>query len=369
MPIYTAKPYVDEQMCQDVVAVLKSGMITQGQKVEELEEKFASYCGSSYAAALSSGTAGLHAALYVAGIGPGDEVITSPFTFVATFNSILMVGAKPVFVDIDYKTFNIDPEALDKAITSKTKAIIPVHLYGLLANMEKISAIAKKYKLIIIEDACQAHGAEFRGKRAGAFGDFGVFSLYATKNMMSGEGGMVISNNSDYIEKIKSFRHQGQSVHERYKYIGFGYNYRMTDIHAVIGLHSLAKLDEFNLKRQRNADLFNEYLKNVEGLETPVSPDQYRHVYHQYTIKIDINKYGRSRDELVEELVKNDIYPGIFYPKPLHLYDIFANLGYKSGDFPVAEDVSMRVLSLPVHPGVTEDEVKKIVSVICEFKK
>ena len=368
MAIYTAKPYIDEKICNDVVSVLKSGMIVQGPKVKELEEKFSRKCNVKYCAAVNSGTAALHSALFSAGIQPKDEVITTPFTFVASANSILMVGAKPVFVDIDEKTFNIDPDKIEAKITHKTKAILPVHLYGLMADMEKIISIAKKHHLIVIEDAAQAHDAEINGKKAGSIGKVGVFSLYATKNIMAAEGGLVTSDNREIIERVKSFRHHGQSSNGQYDYIDFGYNYRMTDIHAVIGLNQLEKLEEFNEARRRNARIYNEYLGEIEGITTPYIPKGYKHVYHQYTIKIDHRKFGHSREELIRELNNNDIFPAVFYPKPLHLIPTYKKYGFKEGDFPIAEKLSEEVLSLPVHPGINKNDVEKVFWVVKNLK-
>jgi dTDP-4-amino-4,6-dideoxygalactose transaminase len=368
MSIYTAKPYIDEKICNDVVSVLKSGMLVQGPKVKELEEKFSKKVNVKYCAAVNSGTAALHSALFSAGIQTGDEVITTPFTFVATANSILMVGAKPVFVDINEKTFNIDPDKIEKKITPKTKAIIPVHLYGLMTDMEKIINIAKNHNLLVIEDAAQAHDAEINGEKAGSIGGIGTFSLYATKNMMSAEGGLVTSNNEDFIEKVKSFRHHGQSHKGRYNYTGFGYNYRMTDIHAVIALNQLEKLEEFNTARQRNAKLYNEYLNEIGGITTPYIPKGYKHVYHQYTIKINYKIFGHSREELISKLNSNDIFPAIFYPQPLHLIPTFRRDGFEEGDFPIAEKISSEVLSLPVHPGIKENDIEKVYKVIKNLK-
>ena len=369
MSIYTAKPYIDEKICNDVVSVLKSGMIAQGPKVRELEEKFSKKCGTKYCAAVNSGTAALHSALFAAGVKAGNEVITTPFTFIATANSILMVGAKPVFVDIDEKTFNLNPDEIEKKITDKTKAIIPVHLYGLMADMEKINDIAKKYNLKVIEDAAQAHSAEINKKKAGSISDIGAFSLYATKNMMSAEGGLVTSNNEYFIEKVKSFRHHGQSPNKQYNYIDFGYNYRMTDIHASIALNQLAMLSDFNKKRNKNANLYNKYLKDIDGIITPFIPEGYNHVFHQYTIKIKSELFGHSRNEILEELNKRGIYPGIFYPEPLHLFPSFQKFEYKKSDFPISERISTEVISLPVHPAVGEKDVIRISEIIKNFKR
>jgi dTDP-4-amino-4,6-dideoxygalactose transaminase len=367
--LYIAKPYIDDLICQDVISVLKSGNIVQGPKVKQLEEEFSKFSQVMYCAAVNSGTAALHSALFAIGIGPGDEVITTPFTFVATANSILMAGATPVFADVDEKTFNIDPKEIEKKITSKTKAIIPVHLFGQPAEMDKISDLAEHYNLKIVEDACQAHGAYYKNKRVGGLGDIAAFSLYATKNMMAGEGGLVTSNNEEYIERVKSFRHHGQSLNEGYNYISFGYNYRMTDINAVIGINQLKKLEEFNNIRNRNALLYNEALKEIKGIEIPFKGDNCSHVYHQYTIKIDSKKFGHSRADLVNELNRNDIFPGIFYPKSLHLFPTFKEFGYKENDFPVSESVSNLVLSLPVHPGISENDIQKVINVISRFSK
>lgn len=362
--IFTAKPYIDEETCNSVLEVLRSGMITQGVKVAELERNFAEYCGVKYSAALNSGTAALHAGLFALGVDRGDEVITSPFTFVASANSILMTGATPVFADIDEDTFNISPNDIQNKITDNTKVIMPIHLYGLLSNMPEILALAADANLTVLEDACQAHGATLNGQKAGSFGDVSAFSLYATKNIMAGEGGVLTSNNESYIENVKSFRHHGQSLVAQYNYTGFGYNYRMTDIHAAIGLRQLTMAEVFTKKRLENASILDKGLAGISGITIPSIPENYGHVYHQYTIKVDASKYGRSRDELVQDLQRNNVFPGIFYPKPLHTYPVFQKFGYKEGDFPVSEKVSQQVLSLPVHPQITEEDLSRIINII-----
>ena len=368
MKIYNAKPIISAEMIDEINKVLKSGLLVQGPKVEELEQNFASYCGTSYCSALNSGTAALHSALHVLGIERGAEVITSPFTFAASANSILMVGAKPVFVDIDPITFNIDANKISKKINCKTKAIMPIHLYGLLANMPEITSIANHYSLRVIEDASQAHGAELNGMKAGSFGDIGTFSFYATKNIMTIEGGCITTNNEELNNRVKRFRHHGQSLNEQYNYLDFGYNYRLTDLQAVIGLGNLSQIEYLNLRRVENAVLYNDFLGDIEGITIPNVPTGYKHVFHQYTIKIG-EAYGKSRDSLVEELKLNEIFPGVFYPNPLHTYPVFQRLGYKFGDFPVAESISKQVISLPVHPGVTPADIEKICEVIINFKK
>ncbi|MDP2414346.1 DegT/DnrJ/EryC1/StrS aminotransferase family protein [Daejeonella sp.] len=362
--IFTAKPFIDEDTCNSVLEVLRSGMITQGVKVAELEAKFAEYCGVKYSAALNSGTAALHAGLFALGVDKDDEVITSPFTFVASANSILMMGAKPVFADIDEDTFNIDPKNIQNKITAKTKVIMPIHLYGLLSDMPQIQTLANAAKITILEDACQAHGATLNDQKAGSFGDVSAFSLYATKNIMAGEGGVLTSNNESFIENVKSFRHHGQSLVTQYNYTGFGYNYRMTDIHAAIGLSQLKMAENFNRKRLENAAILNKGLSGISGITIPSVPSNYGHVYHQYTIKVDVGKYGRTRDELVQDLQRNNVFPGIFYPKPLHTYPVFQKFGYKEGDFPVSEKISQQVLSLPVHPQITNEDLNRIINII-----
>jgi len=362
--ISISKPLIGKEEKEAVLKVLDSGMLAQGPKVKEFEEKFAEFCGAKYAIAVNSGTAALHAALYSMGIKSGDEVITVPFTFVATANCIIMQGAKPVFVDVDEKTFNIDVKQIEKKITKKTKAILPVDLYGQIYNYPELKKIAEKYNLVILEDACQAVGAELDGKKAGTFGDTSAFSFYATKNMITGEGGMITTNNEKFAEMAKRFRHHGQSEQTRYEYYDLGYNYRMMDIQAAIGLEQLKKINNLTNKRIENALYLTKNLKDVKGIEVPFVKKNAKHVFHQYTIKVN----PVIRDRLVSYLKEKEIGTGIYYPKPLHLHPFFTKLGYKQGDFPVAEKLSKQVISLPVHPALTKDELDKIIKAIKEFK-
>ncbi|PIU02642.1 MAG: aminotransferase DegT, partial [Candidatus Diapherotrites archaeon CG09_land_8_20_14_0_10_32_12] len=251
--IVVSKPYLDSKERKAVMGVLKSGILAQGPKVVELEKRFAEKVGTKYCIALNSGTAALHAGLYGLKIGQGDEVITTPFTFVATANPIIMLGAKPIFVDVDEKTFNIDPTKIEEKITPKTKAILPVHLYGLCCDMDSINAIAKKHNLVVLEDACQSHNAKYKGKFAGNLSNAGAFSLYATKNMMSGEGGLLTTNSEEVMERAQRFRQHGMQQSGDYAYIDLGYNYRLTDVLASIALVQLDRLDTFTNKRQKNA--------------------------------------------------------------------------------------------------------------------
>lgn len=366
--IHIAKPLIGEEEQKAVLEVLKTGMIAQGAKVKELEEKFAKLCGTKYAIATNSGTSALHAALYCLGIKPGDEVITTPFSFIATANCILMQGAVPVFVDIKEDTFDIDPEAVKKKITSKTKAIIPVDIFGQPYEIDEINKIAKEHNLKVIEDACQAVNSDINGKKAGSFGDAAAFSLYATKNITSAEGGILTTDNEEYYELAKRFRHHGQSEQTRYEYFDLGYNYRMTDIQAAIALAQLAKVDEFTNKRIENAGLLGKELENIKGIKLPAVRQGAKHVFHQYTILVE-DDFGISRDELMVKLKEKGIGSAVFYPKPLHLVPFYQKMGWKEGDFPVAEKMCRRVLSLPVHPGVTKEDVILITQTIKDIQK
>ncbi|KKU75877.1 MAG: hypothetical protein UY01_C0002G0020 [Candidatus Nomurabacteria bacterium GW2011_GWB1_47_6] len=361
--ISVSRPSINKKEIALVAKVLKSGKITQGPLVAEFEKKFARKFGARYAVALNSGTAALHAALHAIGVRAGDEVITTPFTFVATANAILMCGAKPVFVDISEDDFNLDPKLIEKKITPKTKAILPVDLYGLPYDADAISKIAKKNKIKIIEDACQAHGAKFSNKYAGTLGDIGAFSFYATKNMTTGEGGMILTNVKKYAEQTRQFRHHGQVMGKPYEYLGIGFNYRMNDLAAALGLEQLKKLDFFNRKRIENAEFFSEQLKNIPGLKLPKVEKNKKHVFHQYTVRIT-KEFKILRNQLKIYLEKKGIASAIYYPMPLHLSPHLAKLGYKKGDFPVAERLSKEVLSLPVHPLLTKKDLKQIMSVI-----
>jgi dTDP-4-amino-4,6-dideoxygalactose transaminase len=358
-----ARPIMEDEEKKAVMEVLSSGMLAQGKKVEELEKRFAEYCGVKYAAAVNSGTAALHTALYALGIGNGDTVITSPFTFVATANSILMQNANVAFADIKPDTFNIDPEKIE--ISPDTKAITSVDLFGQLADYDRIESLAQEQNLKLIEDSAQAIGAEFKGGKAGSFGDIACFSLYATKNLTSGEGGMITTDNEDSWNKARSFRSHGQGPDSKYHYNDLGFNYRMTEISAAIALEQLKKVNRFNEIRRNNAKILNDHLGQVPGITTPFEKPDHKHAFHQYTILID----NKKRDHVIDHLKKNDIGCAIFYPEPLHLSRHLMGLGYKEGDFPVAEDASSRVLSLPIHPSVSESDLEKIADTLKEALK
>jgi perosamine synthetase len=284
--IPVSKPYIGEAEKQAVMEVLDSGMLAQGPRTAKFEERFAQACGVKHAVATSSGTTALHIALLAHGIGEGDEVITTPFTFIASANSILFTGAKPVFVDIQPDTFNLDPGLIERAITPKTKAIMPVHLYGYVCDMDALQAIADKHGLIIIEDACQAVGASYKDKKAGSFGT-GCFSLYATKNVMSGEGGMITTNDDAIAEQCQLLRSHGMK--RRYYHDMLGFNFRMTDLCAAIGLVQLDRLEDFTAKRRANAAYLN---SKINSVITPRVKENYGHVWHQYTVRVDGGLYA-----------------------------------------------------------------------------
>ena len=357
-----AKPIIGDEEIENVVEVLKSGMIAQGPKVEEFEQKFAEWVGADYGIAVNSGTAALHVALLSCGIGEGDEVITTPFTFIASGNSILYTGAKPVFADIDLKTYTLDPSSIEPLITENTKAILPVQLYGQSADMDEINEIAEKYGLIVIEDAAQAHGATCNGKKVGSMGDMSCFSFYPTKNMTTSEGGIITTDDEDLAENAKVFRAHGASV--RYHHDEIGYNFRMTDISAAIGLAQLDKIDEFNDKRIANAAYLNEGLKDVDGIVTPYCAPDSRHVYHQYTIRVEKG----DRDDWVESINEFGVGTGIHYPIPLYNQPIYKTLGIE-GYCPNAELAADNVISLPVHPSLTKEDLDLVIEAVKRASK
>lgn len=346
-----AKPLLGEEEIKGIKAVFDSGMLAMGDYVNDFEKRFADYIGVKHAIAISNGTAALTAALHSL-IKEGDEVIVPSFSFIASATSILFNKGKPVFVDIDPGTFNIDPSKIEAAITDKTRAIMPVHLYGQVCDMDPIIEIADKHGLAIVEDACQAHGAEYKGKKAGSFG-VGCFSFYATKNMTTGEGGIITTNDGELADKLRLFLDHGMK--ERYKHSSVGYNFKMTNIQAAIGIPQLKKLDKFNDKRIGNAKFYDKELKDVVTI--PKVLDKCKHVYHQYTIMSD------QRDKLKNYLADKGVGSEIYYLIPIHKQDIF-NLDL---NLPNTEDATKRVLSIPVHPGLSDDERKMVVESVKGF--
>ena len=342
---------------------LRSGQLVQGEVTEKLESEFAKYHRAQHAIAVNSGTAALHCALYALGIKAGDEVITSPFTFAATANAILMLGATPVFVDIDESTFNLDPSQIEAQISKKTKAILTVDLYGQLADYVQIRKIAKKYKLPIVADSCQAIGAELAGQKVSQLTDIACFSLYATKNMMCGEGGMITTNSAKLNKLCRQLRNHGQKEGQRYEYVDLGFNYRLTDVFSSLALEQLKKVDKLNKKRLANAKFLLAKLKNIKGLILPTINKDSTHVFHQFTIHITPD-FVLSRAKLMAYLLENGIASNIYYPKALHE---FSHFGQQKGAFPITEKISSQVLSLPVHPFLKKKELLYLVKIIQQY--
>jgi perosamine synthetase len=360
--IRLSKPDVDESDIKAVTDTLRSGTLVQGPRAVAFENAFASYAGVNHAVAVSSGTAALHCAVHALGIGPGDEVITTPFTFIATASSVMYERAKVVFADIKPEDYLINPSEIKKKVTKRTKAVITVDLFGKLCDYETIRSVIPK-NVAVIEDAAQAVGAERNGTHSGAWGDISIFSLYATKNIMVGEGGILTTNSAEYARSAKLFRNVGQS--DRYVYESLGYHYRMPEMSAALGLSQLLKVDRFNKIRRNNASKLRKGLEGINGLILPVETGS-DHVYHQFTTRIT-SKCTHTRDEIVDYMTSHGIQVGTYYPKPLHLYPMFMAMGYRKGDFPVAERASSEVLALPVHPLLTEKDIDLIVQTLKSF--
>jgi dTDP-4-amino-4,6-dideoxygalactose transaminase len=333
--------------------VLETSQFTLGKEVAAFEEEFAAYCHGKFAVGVNTGTSALHLALLAAGIGSEDEVITVPFTFVATVAAIHYTGAKPVFVDIDPGTFTMNPRALERVITTKTKAIIPVHLYGQPADMSPILEIARRHKIVVIEDACQAHGAEYNGARVGSLGDMGCFSFYPGKNLGAyGEGGMVVTDNPEYARTIRMLRDWG--AEKKYLHVLKGYNFRMEGIQGAVLRVKLRYLEDWTEARRAAAARYDELFHGSE-VPTPQQMPYARHVYHIYAIRT------KQRDAWQEALLREQIHTGIHYPIPVHLLPAYADLGYRAGEFPHSEHAANEVLSLPMYPELTSAQCERVV--------
>ncbi|RLF15537.1 MAG: aminotransferase DegT [Thermoprotei archaeon] len=353
------RPMLGDEELRAVEEVIKSGRLTEwrpagGPLTREFERAFASYIGVKHAIAVNSGTAALHAALMAAGIGEGDEVIVPSLTFVATANAVLLVGARPVIVDVDLETYNVKVDEVKRALTDRTKAIIPVHLYGLTADMDPIMEVAEEEGLIVIEDAAQAHGAEYMGRKAGSLGHMACFSFYSTKVITTGEGGMITTNDDELAEKLRSIRTHGQR--EGYDTYMLGHNYRMTELQAAIGIAQLKKISYFLEARRRNARILSETLSEVEGVSLPIEPRGYRHCWYLYTVRVR----EELRDMLVERLNAKGIGAAVYYRIPVHRTPLHEKVARRVGDLRNAEVASRTVLQLPVHPGVSEDQAAYI---------
>ncbi len=339
-----------------VLSVLRSGQLAQGPMVAKLEGLSANMAGAEHAVAYSNGTATLIGALIANGVGPGDEVITSPFTFVATLNAILFTGAKAVFADIDSKTYNIEPKAIEAAITKNTKAIIPVHIFGQASDMTEIMSIAQKNGFAIIEDAAQAHGALWNNKPVGSFGT-GSFSFYTTKNVGCGEGGVVTTNNADIAHTLQLLRNQGMK--ERYKYERVGWNFRLTDLQAAVAIPQLEVLNDSNKKRNLTAQRYNDEFSQIENLITPYIRDEAFSVWHQYSLRL---KDATKRENLIENLHSNGIGAGVYYPKPVFEYEPYMNnnnVVISSCD--VTREVCESVFSIPVHHYLSDQDIERVI--------
>jgi dTDP-4-amino-4,6-dideoxygalactose transaminase len=335
-----------------IQGVLESCQFTLGSEVAKFEEEFAAYCGVKHGIGVNTGTSALHLALLAAEIGPGDEVITVPFTFVATVAAIHYTGATPVFVDVDPETLTMDPAALEQAITPRTRAILPVHLHGQTADMDPILAIARRHGLLVIEDACQAHGAEYRGRRAGSLGDMACFSFYPGKNLGAyGEGGMVVTSDAAFARTIRMLRDWG--AEKRYHHVLKGYNYRLEGIQGAVLRVKLRHLEAWTEARRAAAACYDRLLAG-SGVPTPVARPHNRHVYHIYAIRT------RQRAAWQEALTAQGIQTGIHYPIPVHLLPAYADLGYERGDFPNAERAADEVLSLPMFPELRAEQCETV---------
>jgi dTDP-4-amino-4,6-dideoxygalactose transaminase len=361
-----------------VLEVLRSGNYILGEHVAELEKEVAATCGAKYGIGVANGTDALILALWCLDLGPGDEVITTPFTFAATVEAIVLRGAKPVFVDIDPMSYNIDPALIEKAITKKTKAIMPVHLYGLPADMEPILKIAKKHKLRVIEDNAQGIGATYKGQATGSFGDLACISFYPTKNLGAcGDAGMIVTSDEKLADRLRRLRAHGS--HRRYFHDELGVNSRLDELQAVALRTKLPYLKEWNKRRDGVARLYSSALKGCPGITLPAvtvngrvaTPQELTHVWHQYTIRVHSNnlkaKENEERKQLIEQLAAQGVGSMCYYPVPLHLQDAFKKLGYKKGAFPISEQVANEVLSLPMYPELTTDDIIYVAKTITDI--
>lgn len=352
--IPAARPIIGDEEREAVDRVLRSGMMAQGPEVKAFEEEFSRFVGGRRCIAVNSGTSALHLGFLAAGIKAGDEVIVPSFSFAATANSVALAGGVPVFGDIDPLTFNLDPDQVESLITPRTKAIMPVHLYGHIADMDRFEEIGKKHNLLIFEDAAQAHLASLNGRMAGEWGAVASFSFYPTKNMTSGEGGMIVTNDVDIEHQSRMLRNQGGVVRYQNEIVGF--NNRMTDIHAAIGRVQVTKVEGWTAQRRKNAAYLD---ANLKGVITPYVRPGSEHAYHQYTIRID-GATSEDRDKAIELIKSGGVGCDVYYPTPIHRLPSFSSVH----DLPVTEKIVKEVISIPVHPSLTQAELEQIVSVI-----
>jgi len=357
-----ARPVIGQEEIDAVGDVLASGMLVQGEVVKRFEDEFSRYIGTKNAIAVSNGTVALDLALKALGLRPGDEVVTPAFTFIATANAILYQGLRPVFADVDPRTFNLDPESLAEVVTPQTRAVVGVHLYGQPFDVKAVQQICEDKDIVLVEDCAQAHGAEFEGQKVGSFG-MGCFSFYPTKNMTTGEGGMITVSDDSLAARLRLMRNHGDAG--KYNHVALGYNYRMMNLQAAIGLVQLRLLEEFNSKRIRNAEYLSRNIR-APGLTTPFRQPNVKHVYNQYVLRVE-EDFPASRERLMEYLQSRGIGSAVHYPKAVYDQPLYRQLGLK-GRCPVSEEVSSKVLSLPVHPSLKEEELEYIASTLNQFE-
>jgi len=358
------RPILDVEEMRAVARVIRSGILTNksgaGQQVTQFESSFANYVGTKFAVALNSGTAALHVALLAAGVGRGDEVIVPSFTFVATAEMVALTGARPVFVDIDPATYCIDPEEVEAAITNQTKAIIPVHLYGLAASMDSIAELAEDHNITVIEDAAQAVGAEYKGKRTGSLGHMGCFSFYGSKNMVTGEGGMLTTNSLEFTDVAKTLRNHGEN--RLYQSSMLGHNYRMPELEAAIGNVQLKKLPKFLEDRARNAKVLTEALSSLDELQIPSEPEGHKHGWYVYTLRLR-GANAAKRNSVVRRIRERRVDCQVYYPRPVHQQPYYRKM-VGSLKLPRTETAARQVFSLPIHPALGENELRRIVDTV-----
>jgi len=349
---------IKDELSAAALRVLESGQFALGSEVASFEQEFAAYCGATSAVAVNSGTSALHLSLLAAGVGPGDEVITVPFTFVATVAAIVYTGARPVFVDVEPLSLTMDVSLLERAIGPRTKAIVPVHLYGQMAEMDAIVETARERNLIVIEDAAQAHGAEYKSRRAGSLGQLGCFSFYPSKNLGAcGEGGMIVTSHPEYDRTLRMLRNWGQE--SQYEHVLRGFNYRMDNLQAALLRVKLRRLEEWTRQRLAHAALYNRLLERSKAVPVGLRP-QRRHVYHVYCVRTE------KRNLLRERLNEHSVQTAIHYPVPVHLIEAWCGKQYKPGDFPVAERAASEVLSLPMYPELEESAILRTAEITAQ---
>ncbi len=354
---------IEPELMETVRDVISENAFIMGEELEQFESEFADFCDVDHCIGVSSGTDALRLALHAAGIGDGDEVITVPVTFIATVEAICSVGAEPVFVDVDPETYTMDPDQLEAAISDRTAALLPVHLYGQPADMDSICSVAEQHDLTVIEDACQAHGASWNETRVGGWGDLGCFSFYPGKNIGApGDAGSVTTSDSDLASRVRTLRNHGQPEKaEKYQHEELGYNARLDNLHAATLRLKLQHLEQWNEQRRRNADRYDREFTGVSGIRIPKTAEGAEHVYHQYAVQVE------ERDEAQTFMGDRGIDCGVHYPRPLHYQEACSFLGYEKGDFPVSERICSRVLTLPCFPELTDGQQEHVVDALRAF--